>query len=96
MDGECVECLVGCTKCSPYNITFCEECSVGYYEEEEGCRACAEGCEECTVDGCVRCMQGYLLDQDACVENCRFPCLHCVEGLPSHCSSCFEGYELVG
>lgn len=92
----CGQCLVGCSSCSPTDVSTCLGCLPGTYSSDTNkCTICPSACETCTdASTCQTCKMGYELSGSSCVSACAFPCATCYPN--GECQTCFGGYLLTG
>ena len=91
-NGECKPCSSSCQTCSEL-ASLCTSCKTGLKLVGASCESeCIENCETCKFP-CVKCNQGYYVDQGQCPK-CNENCLTCnIYG--TRCDSCFEGFGLI-
>ena len=98
---------VNCTKCPPNchecfiddgGELICMTCFDGYYKDNETgtCNECKFPCSICSsIDSCLSCVPGYLLEGNSCDLQCSSICLTCKYS-SDICDSCRDGYTLSG
>jgi len=97
-DKTCAECnnKDKVTKCKKDDQSKAEECIIGYSVISDECKKCPDNAAECTVKEteATKCLDGYLLDSNACAAKCSEGGLTC-SAADSHVS-CIEGYAFIG
>ncbi|KCV70869.1 TKL protein kinase [Fonticula alba] len=114
---RCTECAASCELCVG-SATACQVCARGFRWASKpapgapgACVPCSQGCQSCTVDGCLACEPALLLapGADACVpacppgswangescQPCDLSCRTCVGGESTECTGCDVGLELL-
>ena len=92
-DGYCSVCSEGCLECSTSSDS-CTACKPGLKLRDSVCLPdCIAGCSNCDYP-CTACKSGYLLSSNICLD-CDNICQTC-SIKTSNCTSCFEGYSLIG
>jgi len=86
LNGTCISCPKGCSRCNEFDL--CLECNTNLYlyegrchekcptktfETDESCELCPdENCQECGMNGlCVKCKSGTIPYQSRCIESCK-------------------------
>ncbi|KAG4099075.1 hypothetical protein H8356DRAFT_989729 [Neocallimastix lanati (nom. inval.)] len=111
-------CENGCTECDYYGCTACEdhrvlknhkcECDVHYYESNNECLECDEGCSKCTSEKCIectsefrnpdkkgkcKCKDGYYEDIDESCKACDVECATCNRS--GSCTTCKDKRAII-
>ena len=87
--SECYSCPQYCSECSSYNN--CTSCIYG--NPIDGiCSVCGTFCDNCTINGCIECIDGYYLDNYNC-RACPSGCYLCDQN--GQCTDCSVFYLLM-
>ncbi|KAL4506331.1 hypothetical protein ABPG73_017065 [Tetrahymena malaccensis] len=104
-NDECLECSPPCLTCTNTNSN-CLSCINNYiYNSSTNlCLPnCPQNCQDCTPNNdfsnnsnffiCIKCKDGYFLDQNKNCQNCQLPCLNCQTNA-TNCTNCIQNYQL--
>jgi hypothetical protein len=92
----CIGCSIFCSSCELTNVTLCTSCDRGLVLVNSQCVPCPLNCLDCrNLTFCDTCLNGFVAnDTGACVTQCQLPCVTCMSGQPSNCTSCPSGATL--
>ncbi|KAK7080023.1 Extracellular matrix protein fras1 [Halocaridina rubra] len=108
-DSVCQACHSSCDECSGPAINQCQVCPIGsfllsgncidtcprgYYSRDRSCEACEENCHDCGVGECLKCSEGFLLQDGHCQIDCSPGTYHgpdntCLRCHPT-CATCSD------
>ena len=86
-------CKNSVTNCSICVGNECIRCDKGYYLEENTCKQCPEGCENCeSADKCLQCKdEGYFQKNGKC-SKCAPGCIKCSS--ETSCTKCCDNCKI--
>ena len=98
-DSSCALCTTGLA-----GLNICEQCKEGYFLSNNECNCNINNCEQCAIDGCIKCKTGYYYNETSkeCIKqkdeekiNCFDPnCDGCFSEEKGACDYCKTGYYL--